>query len=229
MNCDCLPSTCAAVRATGCTPTAVMAAALRLRSADERGRRHGTLLRGGRARACRACRAARPRPLTRTRRAWCAQATGTDRNFTLRSTSNPNDPLGLRLPEHGGSLMPHRFCDAATSRGTGPLLTPQQALQANTSMYPLYHADSLESLSQALFIVSQLGLFQSPAGVGRGRVQVAHGRRRVGCHGALEGGPSRALAACARPRPRRRAAGHLRGRRTPSLWCSAPKTWSSEP
>jgi len=40
----------------------------------------------------------------------CVQAGSVNKNVTFRSTSNAADPLGLRLPQFGGDLMPHRFC-----------------------------------------------------------------------------------------------------------------------
>lgn len=38
------------------------------------------------------------------------QEGGGDTDVTFRTTDNPNDPLGLKLPKQGGNLMPHRFC-----------------------------------------------------------------------------------------------------------------------
>lgn len=49
------------------------------------------------------------------------QAGGGDTNVTFRATDNPDDPLGLKLPEHGGSLMAHRLC-ADDGSGTGVYL-----------------------------------------------------------------------------------------------------------
>jgi len=54
-------------------------------------------------------------------RVWvCVQAQDglEDKNVTIRTTSNPADPFGFKLPEFGGSLMPHRQCaDDGSSTG----------------------------------------------------------------------------------------------------------------
>jgi len=53
------------------------------------------------------------------------QSGSNEYNLTLRSTSNPNDPLGFKLASLGGSLMPHRFC-SSSGLGDGPLLASNQ-------------------------------------------------------------------------------------------------------
>ncbi len=40
----------------------------------------------------------------------CLQAGGRNENMTVRATNNPDDPLGLQLPQFGGRHMTHRFC-----------------------------------------------------------------------------------------------------------------------
>ncbi|KAF5833538.1 hypothetical protein DUNSADRAFT_10150 [Dunaliella salina] len=74
-------------------------------------------------------------------------AGGVDRNVTVHATNNPNDPHGLKLPEFGGDLMPHRFC-APDGSATGPLMSPENVFDANFTFAPTWMISGSEQLSK---------------------------------------------------------------------------------
>ncbi|KAL6747847.1 hypothetical protein V8C86DRAFT_2896405 [Haematococcus lacustris] len=87
-------------------------------------------------------------------------AGGVDYNVTAAATNNPASPAAFRLKELGGGHMDHRFC--AGPEATGALLSPAQALQPNTTLFPMWMADSTQSLSEAMLRVSQISLSRAP-------------------------------------------------------------------
>ncbi|KAF5827965.1 hypothetical protein DUNSADRAFT_18453 [Dunaliella salina] len=84
-------------------------------------------------------------------------AGGLDRNMTIRTTNNPNDPFGLRLPEFGGDLMQHRFC-SLDGTATGPPLSRAAVLEANFTFAPTWIISGSEQLVDRLADVSEWGI-----------------------------------------------------------------------
>uniref|UniRef100_A0A7S3R7G0 Protein kinase domain-containing protein n=1 Tax=Dunaliella tertiolecta TaxID=3047 RepID=A0A7S3R7G0_DUNTE len=84
---------------------------------------------------------------------------GADENVTLRTTYNPNDPLGFKLPQRdlGENLMPHRFC-ASDGSDSGAPLTDKQVNEANFTAYPTYMVSNTAKLQRTLTEVSLRGL-----------------------------------------------------------------------
>lgn len=88
---------------------------------------------------------------------------GLDHRLTMRATNNPDDPLGFKLPQFGGSLMPHRLC-APDGSDSGTLLTEAQVLKANYTGYPTYMVNETAELQRSLKEISSWGV--SPISMG---------------------------------------------------------------
>eukprot|EP00983_Pelagomonas_calceolata_P057157 1144940-Pelagomonas_calceolata.AAC.5 len=87
------------------------------------------------------------------------QIGGTDTNVTYRATSNPNDPLGLKLPQFGGSLMHHRLC-AEDGNSSGLLIEDERVLTSNPANWIV---GSSAQLRDALTGISDHGFANNSA------------------------------------------------------------------
>eukprot|EP00983_Pelagomonas_calceolata_P050627 1142062-Pelagomonas_calceolata.AAC.3 len=84
---------------------------------------------------------------------------GTDKNVTYRVTSNPNDPFGLKLPQFGGSLMPHELC-AQDGNSSGLFMGDELALSPNPATWVV---GSSAQLRDALRGISDHGFMNNSA------------------------------------------------------------------